>query len=176
MPRLFTGIGIPERETAELALLRGGLPGARWVEPADYHITLRFIGEVGISMANEIAIELDNLQLREIPVVIRGLDVFGGDRPRSIIAKVEATEALASLQADHERLMRRLGLRSETRKFIPHVTLARVRGLTALDTANYIETRGAFGGLSFVARQFILYSSRDSVGGGPYRVEATYPP
>lgn len=126
MPRLFTGLEIPPHETRELAALRGGLPGARWVEPEDYHITLRFIGEVGVSLANEIARELDGLRTREINVTIERLWVFGSDRPRSIVAQVKATDAFCGLQAEHERLMRRLGLRAEHRKFLPHVTLARV--------------------------------------------------
>ncbi|MFO1117641.1 MAG: RNA 2',3'-cyclic phosphodiesterase [Beijerinckiaceae bacterium] len=175
MPRLFTGLEIPPHETRELAALRGGLPGARWVEPEDYHITLRFIGEVGVSLANEIARELDGLRTREINVTIERLWVFGSDRPRSIVAQVKATDAFCGLQAEHERLMRRLGLRAEHRKFLPHVTLARVRNASAQDAAAYIESRGAFTILGFVAPRFVLYSSKDSVGGGPYRVEAAYP-
>ena len=46
MPRLFTGLEIPENVMNELSLLRGGLRGARWIEPENYHITLRFI-EIG---------------------------------------------------------------------------------------------------------------------------------
>ena len=46
MPRLFTALEIPAAIGEQLALLRGGLPGARWVEPANYHVTLRFIGDV----------------------------------------------------------------------------------------------------------------------------------
>lgn len=175
MPRLFTGLEIAPHEAEELAALRGGLPGARWIEPADYHVTLRFIGEVGVSLANEIASELDGLHTRDLSVTIEGLGVFGGDRPRSIMARVAATDALCAMQGEHERLMRRLGLRAEPRKFLPHVTLARLRNTTSTDAAAYIESRGEFRRLQFVAPRFVLYSSKDSGGGGPYRVEAAYP-
>ena len=46
MPRLFTGLEIPREVAQSLSLLRGGLPGARWIDPENYHITLRFIGDI----------------------------------------------------------------------------------------------------------------------------------
>ena len=46
MPRLFTGLELPEVVVGQLALLRGGVVGARWLEPEDYHITLRFVGDI----------------------------------------------------------------------------------------------------------------------------------
>ena len=45
MLRLFVGLALPEGVIARLAMLCSGLPGASWVEPANMHITLRFIGE-----------------------------------------------------------------------------------------------------------------------------------
>ena len=54
MPRLFTGLEIPADISQELASYRGGLPGARWVDPENYHITLRFIGDVDHSVAREV--------------------------------------------------------------------------------------------------------------------------
>ena len=46
MPRLFTALEIPRDAALSLSLLRGGLPGARWIDVENYHITLRFIGDV----------------------------------------------------------------------------------------------------------------------------------
>ena len=46
MPRLFTGVELPPDIGQALASLRGGLPGARWIDPENYHLTLRFIGDV----------------------------------------------------------------------------------------------------------------------------------
>ena len=42
MPRLFTAIEIPEIVRAQLALVRGHLAGAKWVEMEDLHLTIRF--------------------------------------------------------------------------------------------------------------------------------------
>ena len=46
MARLFTALEIPAAAGFHLSLLKGGLPGARWIDPANYHVTLRFIGEI----------------------------------------------------------------------------------------------------------------------------------
>ena len=54
MPRLFTGLEIPADIGQELSAYRGGLPGARWVDPDSYHITLRFIGDVDHSLARDV--------------------------------------------------------------------------------------------------------------------------
>ena len=85
------------------------------------------------------------------------------------------TPELTRLQAEHERLMRRVGLEPETRKYMPHVTLARLKGVTPAAVAGYIASCGPFPRQSFTAERFVLFSARDSVGGGPYIPEAVYP-
>lgn len=175
MPRLFTGLEIPADIARQLALYRGGLFSARWVEPADYHITLRFLGDVDRGTANDAARMLADTGRGPVPVTLSQLDSFGGDKPRSIHAKVQPTPALMELHHEHERLMRRLGLPPEPRKFVPHVTLARLRDTSSLAVADYLSVRPMLRSMNFTAARFVLFSSRDSVGGGPYVVEAAYP-
>ena len=55
MPRLFTGVEVPPSIGQSLAMMRGGLPGARWIDPENYHLTLRFIGDLDDALAGEIA-------------------------------------------------------------------------------------------------------------------------
>ena len=62
MPRLFTGLEIPQEIGHSLSSLRGGLPGARWIDPENYHVTLRFIGDIDDYIANEIAHSLVQCQ------------------------------------------------------------------------------------------------------------------
>ena len=65
MPRLFTALEIPRDAALSLSLLRGGLPGARWVDVENYHLTLRFIGDVDDDVAQEVAWLLGNVRRRE---------------------------------------------------------------------------------------------------------------
>jgi len=175
MPRLFTGIEIPDELRRLLAQLRGGLQGARWADPDDYHLTLRFVGDIDLRTANDIAEMLARVRRPSFPLTIEGLGTFGGRKPNAIIAQLAPSRALAELQAEHERLIQRLGLPAEQRKFHPHVTLARLRGTTVGEAAEYLALRGGFTAGPFPVGEFVLFSARDSVGGGPYLVEEAYP-
>ena len=174
MPRLFTGLEIPQDLAAELAMMRGGLTGARWIDAADYHLTLRFIGDIDEPTAEAVDEVMAGIRRRAFTVTLEGLSYFGGDKPRAIVAKAQATSALVELQAEQERLLRRIGIPPEPRRFMPHVTLARMRNASQTAVAHYLGTRG-FLTRRFEAEGFVLYSARDSVGGGPYVVEAAYP-
>ena len=175
MPRLFTGLELPEAVVGQLALARGGIVGARWLEPDDYHITLRFIGDIDNYIANEIAHTLFNVRRRPFEVSLQGLSSFGGNKPRAVVASIAPCRPLKELQAELERLMQRVGLDPEGRKYTPHVTLARVRGVAQTAVADYFAARGALLAEAFAADRFVLYSARDGSGGGPYVVEAAYP-
>jgi 2'-5' RNA ligase len=174
MPRLFTGLEIPPDICQSLSMLRGGLPGARWIDPENYHVTLRFIGDIDGVVANEIASTLERVNRKPFEVTVQGLNSFGGKKPRAVVACVTPSRPLMELQAELERLMRRFGLDPEGRKFIPHVTLARLRDATDRDVADYLSVRGYFPSKKFMASQFALFSSRASVGGGPYVIEDSY--
>ncbi len=174
MPRLFTALEVPPLIGMTLSTLRGGLPGARWIDVENYHITLSFIGDIDDGLARDVAEALDGIRRPSVDIVVDGLDAFGGARPKSVYARVVPTAPLMELQASQERLLRRLGVPIENRQYTPHVTLARLRSeATARLTADWLALRGG-GRLSFTAERFVLYSSRDSVGGGPYIVEEAY--
>jgi 2'-5' RNA ligase len=174
MPRLFTGLEIPAALGQSLSLLRGGLPGARWIDPENYHLTLRFIGDVDDEIAREIAWLLGKVRRKDFELRLDGLQSFGGRKPRAIVAAA-ASQSLMDLQGEHERLMQRAGLDPEGRKYTPHVTLARLRDTTSFDVAEYLSARAAFRSEPFTVSRFVLFSARASVGGGPYVVEAAYP-
>jgi RNA 2',3'-cyclic 3'-phosphodiesterase len=175
MPRLFTGLEIPADIGQALATLRGGLPGARWTDPGNYHLTLRFIGDVDDTVAHEVASLLGRVKRGAFDLHMEGLTSFGGRKPRAVVANVSPVQALLDVQAEQERLMQRIGLEPEGRKYTPHVTLARLRESSSRDVAEYLAARGFFRTSPFKVLRFVLFSSRASVGGGPYVVEASYP-
>lgn len=174
MPRLFAGLEIPAEVGQSLSNLRGGLPGARWIDPENYHVTLRFIGDIDGVTANEVAGMLFRVNRKPFDVAVQGLSSFGGRKPRAVVASVAPSRPLIELQAELERSLRRLGLDPEGRKFVPHVTLARLRDASDRDVADYLSMRGYFPTRIFTASRFVLFSSRASSGGGPYVVEDSY--
>ena len=171
MPRLFSGIEIPADIGERLAMLRGGLTGARWVEPDNYHITLRFIGDVDDGTAREFASALGTVDVPGFALELDGLGSFGSRKPRAVWAGVAPSEALAALQRANERAALAAGLQPEQRNFHPHVTLARLRKSKAAPVADWLGMQGGFHAGPFDVARFVLFSARESQGGGPYVVE-----
>lgn len=175
MPRLFTALEIPRDAAMSLSLLRGGLPGARWIDVENYHMTLRFIGDVEGHVADEIANALDRVRRPSFSLALSGVGAFGSKKPHAVWAGVAASPDLFALQAEIERICQRLGMSADPRKFSPHVTLARLKNGAPLDIAHYLSARGNFSTMPFRVARFVLMSSRESVGGGPYVVEEAWP-
>ena len=174
MPRLFTGLEIPDDIARQLSMLKGGIPGARWIEPSDYHITLRFIGDIDEEMAERIDSLLADVYYPAFSLKLAGVDFFGGARPHSVHARVVPTHELNGLQQMHERICQLAGLKPENRRFIPHVTLARCKGAPLAAVRDFVARHGLFAAGPFDVKRFVLYSARPSRGGGPYIVERAY--
>ncbi len=175
MPRLFTALEIPRDAALSLSLLRGGLPGARWMDVENYHMTLRFIGDIEGHMADEIAGALDRVRRPSFSLTLSGVGAFGSKKPHSVYAGATASPDLYALQGEIDRICQRLGVSPDPKKFTPHVTLARLRHSNPVDVAHYLSARGNFAATPFRVGRFVLMSSRDSVGGGPYVIEEAWP-
>ena len=175
MPRLFSAIEIPGSIAERLTLLRAGISGARWIDPENYHLTLRFIGDVDRHTARDFTSALGDIVADPFELRLNSLGSFGGGKPRAIFAAIAPSEGLEALRRANERAAREAGLPPEGRNFKPHVTLARLRGARADAVAVYLERQGGIAAEPFTVSRFVVYSSRNSVGGGPYVVEAAYP-
>jgi RNA 2',3'-cyclic 3'-phosphodiesterase len=174
MPRLFTGVEIPDDIADEISLMRGGLPGATWIDRDSYHITLRFFGDIDAGLARELHLLLGQVMQRPFTLRLKGIGMFGGNKPHSLHITLALSEELLRLQAAHERLSRAAGLEPEGRKFIPHITLARLSQTPAASLMSYLAAHNLYASRPFDVRRFVLYSSRPSRGGGPYAIEGSY--
>ena len=174
MPRLFSAVEIPKSIAERLTMLRAGLTGARWIDPENYHLTLRFIGDVDGATARDFESALGEIVAAPFELEVTGLGSFGGGKPRAIFAGIGPSQGLEALRRANERAAREAGLPPEGRNYKPHVTLARLKGARAEAVAAYLQRQGGIGPEPFTVSRFVLYSSRNSVGGGPYVVEAAY--
>lgn len=176
MPRLFTGVELPPDVALDLSIMRGGIEGARWIDPESYHVTLRFAGDIPDRVAAELSHELSRVvAMPPFTISLAGMGVFGTRKPHSLYVKVEENPELRRLQAMHERVCQSLGLAPEPRKFIPHVTLARLRHADKHQIMDYAHSHNLYRSRAFEVSQFVLFSSRASRGGGPYCREEVYP-
>lgn len=174
MLRLFVGIAFPPELKLRLSLLQSGVGGAKWVDPGNFHLTLRFIGEVDEGVAADIDEALSRLAARRFALRLAGAGVFGGDRPRQLWIGVEREPALATLQAKVEHALIRLGLPPEPRKFAPHVTLARLREPKRDDLQRFLAAHGQFRAEALAVERFSLIASYQTKAGSVYEDQADY--
>jgi 2'-5' RNA ligase len=175
MIRLFVAIGLPHATCVDLAMMcGGGMPGARWVPMENYHITLRFIGEVSEPQADDIDSALASLSVKPFDLQIKGCGVFGQDQPRALWAGIEPNEALTNLQKKIERVFQQIGLAPDKRKFAPHITLARLRNADPLKVQQFIQDHSLYKAPPIAIDSFGLYSSDLSHSGSIYHLEQSY--
>jgi 2'-5' RNA ligase len=175
MPRLFTAIEVPDEVRSELYRLHLPLPGARWIKPENYHLTLRFAGDIDAVHAREFADNIASIEVDVFELRVSGVGSFGGHDPSTIYAAIEPSAALESLAKAHEKAARKAQLVPDTRAFKPHITLARLKHSRAEAVARYLTRFGGYRSEPFFVSHVALMSSKPGVGGGPYGIEEIFP-
>ena len=174
MIRLFVALWAPDAVADQLEMLQSGVPGARWSTREQFHLTLRFIGEVDGRDAGAIDDALSGVSAPRFSMQIKGVGEFGGRRPRALWAGVTPNEALVHLQRKIETALQRIGIEAEPRKFTPHVSLARLKATPRGRVMDYIVDHALYASAPFAVTAFILYSSHLSPNGSIYRAEHSY--
>lgn len=174
--RLFVGIDLPPLIDQHLDIIKGGIPGARWLSPEQFHITLRFIGEVDGGSKRAIEDALDTVRQAPFSLAVAGVGHFPpSGTPRSIWAGLDNPAPLRELAAKVEHAVVGTGQPPERRNFAPHVTLARLRNPPANKVVQFMQHNALLRTASFEVDAFWLYSSVLSQSGAKYRREHSYP-
>ena len=156
--------------------MAGGLPGARWTRDENFHLTLRFIGDVDEGVADDVDGALLEIDAPPFDVFITSIGYFGKAKAaRAVWAGAETSEPLIRLQQKIESAMQRIGLAAEERKYTPHITLARLKGTPQARLENFVADHGNFRAGPVHVDTFTLYSSFLSSSGAIYTPEVTYP-
>lgn len=130
--RLFVAVNLPETLTRALGVVMDGLRDggieARWVDPPQVHLTMKFLGEVPAERLAPAIHATDEAVAGAAPFTL-GLGaagVFPSDRPRAIwLGVVEGAPEAAALQARVETAFADDGFPQESRPFVPHLTIGR---------------------------------------------------
>lgn len=174
--RLFAGLALPPQLRRRLALLQGGIPGARWTPEANYHVTLSFIGEADDETADRADEALAAIRAESFSLELKGAGSFAqGDHPQVLWLGVEKNDALFRLQEKVHRALEAARVPVESRKYIPHVTLARFRHPDALKLGAFLQEHAAFSAPPFGVEAFSLYQSHQTKNGRVYEVLRDYP-
>lgn len=175
MARLFTAVDPPDPIAREIAALRDESLDGRWTDPGQYHLTLRFIGEVDREHLPRIQRAVEPGPAAPFDLHPRGLGVFPSRRnPRVLWVDFENQPALFDLQSDLERRLVATGLEPEDRPFTPHLTIARVGDASAESVHRYLKAHESFETDPFTVGEIHLYESELGPSGPEHRRLASY--
>lgn len=174
MIRLFVGLDLPPDLAERLTAGSNGVPGARWIEPANLHLTLRFAGEIDETIAEDLHDALGRIEQAPFSLTLAGLGVFGSRRRAHALWRgVERSDALDLLARRVEAAAVRAGLPPEPRRFVPHITLARLSADAAPERVQrWLE--GPPPPETLAVERFTLFQSRLRHGGSDYDRLTTY--
>ncbi|TAN49077.1 MAG: RNA 2',3'-cyclic phosphodiesterase [Rhodospirillales bacterium] len=177
MLRLFVAIDLPEAAKTRLSLLASGLPGARWVEPKNHHVTLAFAGEVDEAVAGHLDQELAEIKGAPFPLEIAGVGSFESKgKLKSLWADVKLSEPLSILQGRVAGACARAGIVLESRKFKPHVSLARFKDQPSKGKlGDWLMQNGLLRLEPLNVREFVLFQSHLGGSGPHYEALVRYP-
>jgi len=176
--RLFIGIRPPEPVREALLDTMEALDGARWIDADNLHLTLRFVGEVEPPAANDLAEALGRIDAVRFALRVAGVGAFDrssrhGSSPHAVWARVPPCAALEALRQKVERACEAAGLARETRRFTPHVTLARLNR-AAGGIGAWLATWDHLAAGPWAVEEFILFESHLGHTGAHYREVVRY--
>lgn len=175
MIRLFAALALPDPVARCLAPSQCGLAGARWRPAEALHVTLRFFGDVTETQAEDLDGELAKVTGKPLTLTLAGVGAFNeGERITAVWTGVQDHEALKGLANRCEAAARRAGLKPETRKYTPHVTLAYLGRSDPVAVSAWLATHALLKSEPFTISQFGLYSSWQTSEGSRYTAERIY--
>ena len=174
-PPLFVAVALPETIAERLAVLGGGVPGARWVPAGNMHITLRYLGELEDSLADEVSTALAGINHAAFLLKASGVGCFGKrNDPRLLYAGVHPHHDLMELHHRMERLLHQCRIPPDGRKYHPHITLARLKGASSGRIGRFVEANSLLASPSFEVGSFALFETHRSARGSVYTMLRDY--
>lgn len=175
MHRLFVALRPPRAVRERVLDLMEGLPGARWQDDEQLHLTLRFIGEVDGRTADDVTAALAAVRHPPVTVALDSVGSFGSrGRTNTIWAGVCPHDGLAHLHRKVDQALIRAGLEPERRAYLPHITLARF-GRDGADPGPWLGRHADLTSPLFTVEHFGLYESLLGQAGATYEIIERYP-
>jgi 2'-5' RNA ligase len=145
MPRLFVALDLPDAVRDQVAALRApDALDARWSDPEQYHVTLRFIGDTDADTAERYEEALAQVDAPAAECAPYGLDVLPSRRtPNVLIVGFDRSESLLSVYESVSDALQSVGLDPEERTYHPHVTLARLDDVSAKTVHSFLDDHEA---------------------------------
>lgn len=169
MPRLFIAIDLPASHHAPLLALQDPALPARWTPPHQYHLTLRFVGDVPTTRISLLEKALETIYKSSGTLACDGLDVFPSRRkPRVLFVGLSPAPFLMAVQTAVEEAVTSAGLPGADKPFHPHITVARLKNARPQAVRGFLRRHHDFTLPPFTAQAFHLYASELSEKGATY--------
>jgi 2'-5' RNA ligase len=178
MHRLFVALRPPGAIRDAVTALQEGVPGARWQDDDQLHLTLRFVGAVERPVAEDVAAALAAVVAPAPTIRLAGVGRFDGSRGGAALwVGAAPREPLAALHRKVDQACIRAGLAPEGRAYLPHVTLARLSRAVAADAAvtRWLAAHASWTSEAFAPTHLVLYESDLGRDGGVYEAVARWP-
>ncbi len=179
MIRTFLAISLPDDVSDALMDVQDGVRNARWIEEENLHLTLAFLGDCTPSQLTELDTELGRIRMDPFDLTPFGVGAFGGGKPHTLYAGLEASEPLTRFQSKIAHVIRESEIGAtapQRRKFHPHITLARCGGgVIPAQAIDWTLRHARFSCASFPVHGFGLYRSDLGPGAPIYTELVQYP-
>ena len=176
MLRLFIAVDVPDDIRILMCGMGGSIPGSRPVPAEQLHLTLRFIGETDGGMLPAIEQSLAEIACAPFTIRLKGVGHFPPrGKPRVLWAGIEPAAEVTGLRNMVEKRLAAAGIEGDRRKFMPHITLARLNNSPLNRVSQFLAGNSLFATPPFVVREFRLYHSSLSAKGAVHTVLASFP-
>lgn len=172
MPRLFIALHLPESVKKGLLRLKTTIPTARWSDESQFHLTLRFLGDVETSKVSKLESALAKIQAIPFDMTLKGVGCFPENikKPTRVLwAGLSAPKALYELQKAVELACIGAGFGEQDKPFNPHITLARLKTETPLQGVElFLKNHAGYETEAFRISEFVLVESQLHPQGARY--------
>lgn len=184
--RVFIAVDIDEGVIKNIAALQQEFrqkagpdeKSVKWVDPANMHLTLKFLGQVKDAELAEVCNIAEQVAQEHaaFDLDVETVGCFGGRSARVLWAgTTDGGQTLTQLAEGLDEKLSAIGFARETRRFTGHLTLCRIKNYQAgIKLAGLVNSYGPFkAGVSFVD-SIVVYQSRLTKTGPVYTAIGTY--
>ena len=173
--RLFVAIDLPDSTRRLLAGLDPHIPGVRWTQIDQMHVTLGFFGGVSEDVELKLREKLSSIEFGAFFLPVNGVGVFSARGAPKIIW-IGVGKAHPHLFQIHKRVQESAlaaGIEPELRPWHPHITIARCRDVSAQTLRKFLQSNAEFDAGMIRVEVFHLYSSNLTPAGPIHARELT---
>lgn len=156
------------REYQQHLIATEGSRGIRWVKPEQFHLTVRFLGNLSPGQIQELVALLNHSLSRNghLSLTLGAPIFFPAHRPHTIVCPVPTTAALQQLVDLGEKCAQSVGVEAERRQFQGHITLGRCKDMHMKQNKPVLAC--APRQLPWIATELVLYQSTLTPQGAIY--------